>query len=323
MNLFLLRAITLAASRHSAAAFTRGISVHQVIGQKYSTVAVRAEVEPSQPEPGLEAKTLKNDLISSLQELRRLQERDGDFSDINWGTKGGELTETGRVPRTVDYSVISPDVGAAATRIITICNQLEAVTPNSNPTQYLGDKENGDKAPLNGAWKLLFSNAADAVFSKDSKRGASKIQNVVNAAKSRITNVIDFEKDATTGVEPVLKQLNVIIKATAKSQKRVQLDFKYAKVVLTKFFFLPLFGRTLKLYIPVPATFVTRCIELVKSVKRFFFRNKGEGDEKRTTQGYFDILYLDHQLRVHKTGQGNLFVQTKQDAWEEARPLIQ
>ena len=168
----------------------------------------------------------------------------------------------------------------------------------------------------------MFSNAADAVFSKDSKRGEAKTQNVVDAAKSRITNVIDFLPDPN-GTIPVLKQLNVIIKATAQSPTRVQLDFKYAKIVLTKFFFLPLFGRTLSLYIPVPATFVTRCIELVKRIRRFITRKQpDEGEEKRSPRGYFDVLYLDSQLRVHKTGQGNLFVQTKANAWDEAQPLI-
>lgn len=260
---------------------------------------------------------LKQDLLSALQELRQLQERDGDFSDVDWGTKGGELTEAGRVPRQVDYSMISKDVGNAAQKIMDICQQLEAVSPTLVPTQFLGDKANGANAPLNGAWKLLFTNAADAVFSKDSKRGAAKAQNIVNAQKGRITNVIDFEPDKD-GKEPALKQLNVIIQAKPLNDKRVELNFKYAKVVLTKFFFFPLFGKKLSLYIPVPATFFTGVIEFVRRIGRLFGKKTGE---KRTTKGYFDVMYLDNQLRVHKTGQGNLFVQAN-DSWQEAKSLI-
>eukprot|EP00797_Seminavis_robusta_P026150 Sro46_g027280.2 (335) ;mRNA; f:10175-11181 len=265
---------------------------------------------------------LKTNLLSALTELRDLQDRDGDFSDIDWGTKGGELTETGRVPQQVDYSLISKDVGNAADKVMTICNQLAEVNPTAIPTLYLGDKQKGDQAPLNGPWKLLFCNAADAIFAKDSKRGAASAQNVVNAKKGKITNVITFDTLAD-GTEPTLKQLNIIIKATAVTPQRVQLDFRYAKVVLTKLpFGLPIpFGqkRKLALYIPVPAAFVTTCIELVRKVARFLrIRRKKkqpneEEEEERSARGYFDVLFLDDQLRVHKTGQGNLFVQAKEE----------
>ena len=271
------------------------------------------------------AQLLKQDLLAALAHLKDTQARDGDFSDIDWGTKGGELTETGRVPKQVDYGLISPAVGKAAQAVLDLCDQLETVMPSSMvPTQYLGDKENGSKAALEGAWKLLFSNAADAVFSKDSKRGAARTQNVVDAKRGRITNIIDFEPATDEHGEvkqPTLKQLNIVIQAKALNGKRVELNFKYAKVVLTKFFFFPLFGRTLSLYIPVPATLVTQVIEFCKTVARFFRLKKKNDTEKRTAKGYFDILYLDNQLRVHKTGQGNIFVQARND-WKEAIPLI-
>jgi PAP_fibrillin len=264
---------------------------------------------------------LKKELLSALTN-QILQERDGGFTNLNWGSKGGELTEAGRVPRQVDYSLISPAVGAAASQVLAICDRLQRVSPppTTIPTQYLGDRQRGDLAPLNGAWKLLFSNAADAVFSKDSKRGAAKTQNIVDAKRGKITNVIDFQT-LPDGTEPVLKQLQVIIKATALNAQRVQLDFQYAKVKLTKFFFLPLFGRTLTLYIPVPAAFITACIEFFQRIRQWVLRRKAKG-EKRTARGYFDVLFLDDQLRVHKTGQGNMFVQAKADNWLEAQPLI-
>lgn len=272
------------------------------------------------------AQILKQDLLAALAHLKDTQARDGDFSNIDWGTKGGELTETGRVPKQVDYSLISPAVGKAAQAVLDLCDQLETVMASSSmvPTQYLGDKEHGSKAALEGAWKLLFSNAADAVFSKDSKRGAARTQNVVDAKRGRITNIIDFEPTTDKhGVvkQPTLKQLNIVIQAKALNGKRVELNFKYAKVVLTKFLFFPLFGRTLSLYIPVPATLVTQVIEFCKTVARFFRLKKKNDTEKRTAKGYFDILYLDNQLRVHKTGQGNIFVQARND-WKEAIPLI-
>ena len=37
---------------------------------------------------------------------------------------------------------------------------------------------------------------------------------------------------------------------------------------------------------------------------------------------YFDLLYLDDDLRIHRTGEDNYFVQVK-DTWEAARPLLE
>ena len=83
--------------------------------------------------------------------------------------------------------------------------QLAKNNPTEEPTLYLGDKEKGEQSPLNGEWKLLFTTAADATFSKNSTRGDAKVKNVVDASRGRITNVIDFP--SRNGAEPLLKQL--------------------------------------------------------------------------------------------------------------------
>lgn len=46
-------------------------------------------------------------------------------------------------------------------------------------------------------------------------------------------------------------------------------------------------------------------------------------NRKSPPKPYFEILYLDHDLRVHKTGQGNVFVQEpkKHDAFSEKRQM--
>lgn len=258
--------------------------------------------------------TLKTSLITSIARLRNLQERDGDFN-IDFGVKGGELNETSRAPQRVNFYSISNDVGEAADQVLDICNQLSEVSPIDEPTKYLGDKENGDKCPLNGDWKLLFTTAADASFSKNSTRGDAKAKNIVDASTGKITNVIDF--CAKNGTEPALKQLNVVIKATAASKSRVELQFRYAKAILTKFFFIPLFGRTLPLYIPVPGPSITRIIVFVSRILRF-----GRKSAKKIPKAYFDVLYLDKDLRIHKTGEDNIFVQAK-PTWGAAEPLLQ
>ena len=262
--------------------------------------------------PSAEAIALKKELLESLQDLRDKQARDGDFS-VDFGVKGGEINATSRAPQKVSYYAISEDVGKAADKVMSVCDQLSEVSPTDEPTKFLGDKVNGTQAPLNGAWKLLFTTAADASFSKNSTRGDAKAQNIVDASKGRITNVIDFAAKGD-GSDPVLKQLQVVIKAVADGPKRVDLTFQYVKAVLTKFFFLPIRWT---LYIPVPAQFITRCIVLFYRLFSF-----GRKTAKQPPKAYFDVLYLDDNLRVHKTGEDNLFVQAK-ESWEDARQFLE
>jgi len=256
---------------------------------------------------------LKTDLLKRIEILRTIKERDGDFS-IDFGVKGGEIDKKSRAPQKVNFYSISNDAGKAADAIMETTNELANNNPTDEPTLHLGDKEKGDQSPLNGEWKLLFTTAADATFSKNSTRGDARAKNVVDATRGRITNVIDFAS-SKDGTEPLLKQLNVVIGAIPVGKSRVELRFRYAKAVFTRFFG---WKRRWSLYIPVPAPFVTRLIVFFSRIFRF-----GKETEKRVPpKAYFDVLYLDDQLRVHRTGEDNLFVQAKEDAWEEARPFL-
>lgn len=256
---------------------------------------------------------LKMTLLDHIKTLRSIKERDGDF-DINFGVKGGEINKKSRAPQKVDYYSISTDAGKAADDVIRAAELLSRkynLTVNE-PTLYLGDKVQGMLAPLHGEWKLLFTTAADATFSKNSTRGYATVKNVVDATRGRITNVIDFTNNEEK--PPLLKQLNVIISATATSKNRVELRFRYAKAVLTRFF---CFKYQWNLYIPVPSPFITRIIVLLSRLIKF-----GKGTKKSVPpRAYFDIVYLDDQLRIHRTGEDNLFVQAK-DTWLEAKPLL-
>lgn len=257
------------------------------------------------------ATQLKEQLVQTITEFRELKERDGDLS-VDFGVKGGELNSTSRAPQKVDFYSISEGVGDKAAEVMIICEKLSDCSPTEEPTKYLGDKQNGLLSPLNGPWKSLFTTAADANFSKNSKRGAAKVQNIVDATTGTITNVIDFTtKD--DGTEPALKQLKVVIQGTAVSPKRVELQFRYAKLALTKLFFLKL---RWSLYIPIPGVFITRCIVFISRILKF-----GRTGAKKVPKGYFDVIYLDDDLRVHKTGEDNLFVQAK-ESWESAKPLL-
>lgn len=298
-------------------------TVHSRLFGCRCSVSTRAQIRPASvlnamdndgsnsPSPSETAVKLKTQLLKRISEFRELKSRDGDVS-IDFGVKGGELNETSRAPQKVDFYAISKDVGDKAVEIMGICDQLEAFSPISNATAFIGDEENGDQAPLNGPWKSLFTTAADANFSKNSTRGAAKAQNIVNGTKGIITNVIDFETKED-GTEPLLKQLNVVIKATAVSSKRIEIQFRYAKAILTRLLF---FKVRWPLYIPVPGPFITRCIVFLSRIFRF-----GKKGTKKVPKGYFDLLYLDEELRIHRTGEDNIFVQSR-ETYEAAKPLL-
>ena len=63
---------------------------------------------------------------------------------------------------------------------------------------------------------------------------------------------------------------------------------------LSKFLFFPLFGRRLTLTLPVPGPFITRLLTLFS--------------RKEVPQAYFDVLYLDADLRLCRDLRGDLQV---------------
>jgi len=255
---------------------------------------------------GPEAIELKTQLLDAISAFREVSASEGDVS-VDFGVKGGELNETSRAPQKVDFFAVSPAVGKAADTVLEVCTRLGNFNPTSNATKYLGDKAEGEKAPLHGSWKLLFSTAADASFSKNSTRGDAQAQNIVDAKVGKITNVIDFLP--VDGKPRALEQLRVVIKATALNAQRVGLQFRYAQAKFTRFSCFPI---RWSLYIPVPGPFITRMIVFFNRLLRF-----GRRGVTKPPKAFFDVVYLDDELRIHKTGEDNIFVQAR-PSWQEA-----
>eukprot|EP00434_Breviolum_minutum_P031805 symbB.v1.2.028131.t1/scaffold2948.1/size94957/3 len=193
----------------------------------------------------------------------------------------GELDEKDRAPTNLvsngAFHRASPALGKAAEAVL---QEVEALKGGvAEPLKEFGTV-NGSRCPLHGAWRLRFTTAADATFTRNSSRGTAKVSNVVDAVKGCVTNCIDFDTPAAA------ECLRVRLTAEAETPTRLGLAFRIS-----------LGQRRLTLQLPVPGPFLTRIIT-------FFTR-------KSPPKPYFEILYLDHDLRVHKTGQGNVFVQEK------------
>lgn len=172
-------------------------------------------------------------------------------------------------------------------------------------------------------WKLRFTTAIDATF-KPGKMGPVTTKQYVNATLGTFTNVIEFKENPgkTRGFQ-------VVVEGRPTNDTRIDLTFK--RVII---------DRTSKIglnriVIPLPnfsffsniKKFFTRIAQRFIRVLSLFARNNDKQNkeenvkEKERNEGpYFNMLYLDDEMRIHKTGDGNYFVQTRlYDAWD---PMI-
>jgi len=110
--------------------------------------------------------------ISSFDEVRS---RGG--VNVDFGVKGGELDKDTRAPTNLadgGFYAVSEELGKAADDVLARVDELFPLNPTPDPTRFLGTVEGG-LCPLHGCWSNIFTTAADATFSKDSKRGDAKV----------------------------------------------------------------------------------------------------------------------------------------------------
>lgn len=223
-------------------------------------------------------------LFAAIAEFRAVEQAEGKTS-IDFGVKGGELDKKSRAPADL-RNVWRGRVRVAATTVEDAIKALALRNPTADATKLLGTVE-GALCPLHGAWRNVWTTAADASFSPNSTRGDAAVYNVVDGLSGQVTNHIDFLSGA---------QFRVVLRATALSPQRVGLRFRFVKVSPPK----PILGLIRTIVLPVPGPFITRVLSLL-----------GRGPKEGPPPAYFDVIYLDDELRVHVTGQGNLFVQQR------------
>ncbi|KAJ8604084.1 hypothetical protein CTAYLR_001795 [Chrysophaeum taylorii] len=235
----------------------------------------------------------KTELLAAIDTFRAIKTRDGGVA-VDFGVRGGELDKESRTPNNLvaarKYYEVSEAAGKAADDVVAAVHNLEASTSPIEPTRFFGTVE-GAACGLHGGWAQLFTTAADATFDAKSKRGDAEVCNVVDARKGEITNVIQFKAPNRT-----VDQLRVRLTAKPTSANKVELVFRTVRVRFAKRFL----GIFKQILLPVPALAISRLF--------FLFR-----PNKRPKQPFFEVLYLDDDLRVQRTGDGNLFVQRRID----------
>lgn len=129
----------------------------------------------------------------------------------------------------------------------------------------------------------------------------------MNATIGTFTNIIEFRENPGK-----VKGFQVVVEGNPVSDTKMELTFR--RVIIDR---RSRVGLN-RIVIPLPN---------FKFLQRFSRKKKErkmeEGVEnipKNSSGPYFNMLYLDDEMRVHKTGDGNYFVQTRlYDAWD---PMI-
>jgi hypothetical protein len=193
--------------------------------------------------------------------------------------------------------------------VLSLVEELAKLNPTDCPTLGLAGykQQAGKKSPLNGPWRLLFTNAKDAEAPARTEKGADEpfgdsvasgvevtTGQRIDAVKGECVNFISLE--SSTSDKRPFDELEITIKMTPLSDTRVRLDFLKGRVQNAR---APLpFLKDVTFNFP-PAT-----------VSDFVARLRGQ-DPNVEPQAYFDILYIDDELRAHRTGEGKVFVQAR------------
>jgi hypothetical protein len=198
--------------------------------------------------------------------------------------------------------------------ILSLVEQLAEFNPTDCPTRGLMGYKNGNAstksggargAPLNGKWRLLYTNARDAEAPARTNKNQKeepfgdgvatgvdvKTGQRIDASLGQCVNFIALQGD-----QRPFDQLEITIQMTPLSESRVRLDFLTARVQNAK---APLpFFKDVTLSFPPAA------------LGDFVARLRGK-DPNVEPQAYFDVLYIDDELRAHRTGEGKIFVQVR------------
>lgn len=191
------------------------------------------------------------------------------------------------------------DTGATGQQIIQLSEELAKLNPTAVPVygwKGYGKSDNPTAdCQLQGNWKLRFTTAADATFSTSPLRGQTQTYQEIDALSGTLTNVVKFEKGKLQGFRVVV---------AGRAVADTQMDLRFCRVVLLRNSKFPRwFGR---IVIPIPA----RGLRLLN--RFLMMKCKTDDDDDSARRGpYFEIQYLDDDFRMHKTGEGNWFIQSR------------
>mmetsp|Transcript_15486 Transcript_15486/g.22540 ORF Transcript_15486/g.22540 Transcript_15486/m.22540 type:complete len:273 (+) Transcript_15486:86-904(+) len=203
--------------------------------------------------------------------------------------------------------------------VLSLVDELALLNPTPIPTLGMmgygldDTTSNGSiVAPLEGKWKLLYTNARDAEApartqkdSSDETFGESVAEGIevktgqrIDASSGNCINYIqlDGEESENNNKKRPFDLLEITIKMTPMNEKRIRLDFIKGRALNDN---APLeFLKDFTFNFPPPAFG-----DLLARIRGL--------DPSVDPQAYFDILYIDDEVRAHRTGEGKIFVQKR------------
>jgi hypothetical protein len=177
-------------------------------------------------------------------------------------------------------------------RTIDLIEALAAQNPTASPFAKWRATD-ADACPLDGMWTLQFTTGADATFRKTERTGSATTYQQIDAARGFFVNCVDFDSE-----DAKLRGFRVYVAGRPLSDTEVRLKFRAVKL-LRRSRFLP------TIVIPLPPSWLLRGIAKLASRGKAKLSDRGAG---------FEMLYLDADLRMHKTFDGQYFVQTRREA---------
>jgi len=221
--------------------------------------------------------------------------------------------------------------------VLSLVDELALLNPTPIPTLGMmgygldGTTSNGSiVAPLEGKWELLYTNAFDAeapartqeefvkaivfstfaiyniyIDSSDETFGESVAKGIeaktgqrIDASSGNCINYIqlDGEESENNNKKRPFDLLEITINMIPMNEKRIRLDFIKGRALNDNAPFEFLKDFTFNFPPPAFGDLLARIRGLDPSVD---------------PQTYFDILYIDDEVRAHRTGEGKIFVQKR------------
>mmetsp|Transcript_831 Transcript_831/g.2637 ORF Transcript_831/g.2637 Transcript_831/m.2637 type:complete len:265 (-) Transcript_831:8-802(-) len=254
-----------------------------------------AAVDLSDGSPKAELLRLVEDFRVKQEDMWEVMEQKAAAEKKKGGKKTSLLNAESFASQQVE---LSEELSELRNRTVAAIQRLVAQNPTPEPClgwRGFGGSSPAD-SPLNGTWKLLFTDAADATFRKG-KRGSAKTFQEVDAEKGLFVNCVDFSK-----TDAKLRGFRVFVEGEALSPSEMQLSFRKVRL-LRNSRFPRLFGEV---NIPLPNP------KLLRNIGRFFAKAMGGGKPNESDRGAgFTLLYVDQDMRVHQTFDGLYFVQRR------------
>lgn len=209
------------------------------------------------------------------------------------------------------------------TAIDSIINELRTLSPEGNPTRnfFPDNNDTSESAPLDGAWKLIYTTAFDVlILGVNPFSITQSIYQVINSTGSAI-NVINvaprlqaFLPQQLVGTGSTLR-LKVYIDAKRKSDSEISLRFKSTEIKP-----ITLLGNKISSFLPSLKLLLPQRILGGDAWKSSSSDSDSNSNNKKKnnsnsfgqSSGYFRVLYLDDECLIIQQNQpGGIFVSVR------------